>query len=254
MTSNRTYKVAVVIPCYNEAKGIAKVINKIPYQHLERHGFITQAFVIDNNSTDNTATVARNAGAIVFSEHKKGKGNALRTGFASLPKDIDYVAMLDGDDTYSPRELIRMLEPLHSDFCDAVIGSRLGGKMHGDSMSLFNLFGNWLFTHLVRYVYRANTTDVLTGYFAWKKDAIDRLYPHLKSDGFAIEMEMVTKMARMDYHITSVPISYTQRAGDSNLRPVVDGSRILRMFMKNLFWKYPKQNTNSTFKHEDEPA
>lgn len=242
MKTDRIYKVAVVIPCYNEAAGIAKVIQKIPYTRLKHHGFDVRVFVIDNNSTDNTTAVARTAGAIVLHESRKGKGNAIRTGFANLPDDIDYVAMLDGDDTYSPSELVRMLEPLHSDFCDAVIGSRLGGKIHGDSMPIFNLFGNWIFTHLVRYVYRANTTDVLTGYFAWKKQAIDRLYPHLISDGFAIEMEMITKMARMKYHITSVPISYTQRSGDSNLRPVEDGIRIFRMFMRNLSWK-PKQTS-----------
>lgn len=250
MKTDRMYKVAVVIPCYNEADGIAKVIQKIPLTRLRHHGFEVEVFVIDNNSTDDTTRVANEAGATVIHEARKGKGNAIRTGFASLPDDIDYVAMLDGDDTYSPYELVRMLEPLHSDFCDTVIGSRLGGKIHGDSMPIFNLLGNWVFTHLVRYVYRANTTDVLTGYFAWKKEAIDRLYPHLISDGFAIEMEMITKMARMKYRITSVPISYTQRAGDSNLRPVEDGLRILRMFVRNLAWK-PKQ---ATFQMAEEEA
>lgn len=145
--------------------------------------------------------------------------------------------MLDGDDTYSPKELLRMIEPLHNNFSDVVIGSRLGGKMTGDSMKLFNRLGNWLFTHLVRYVYRANVTDVLTGYFAWKKKALDELYPHLVSDGFAIEMEMITKMAKLNFEITSVPISYDERAGESNLRPVHDGWRILKMFIRNLSWE-----------------
>ena len=230
-------KVAVVIPCYNEAEGIAKVIKKFPYKKLEKAGFQVTIYVVDNNSRDETAKVARQAGAIVIEEKKKGKGNALRTGFASLPDDIDYVAMLDGDDTYSPKELLRMIEPLHNNFSDVVIGSRLGGKMTGDSMKLFNRLGNWLFTHLVRYVYRANVTDVLTGYFAWKKKALDELYPHLVSDGFAIEMEMITKMAKLNFEITSVPISYDERAGESNLRPVHDGWRILKMFIRNLSWE-----------------
>jgi glycosyltransferase involved in cell wall biosynthesis len=104
-------------------------------------------------------------------------------------------------------------------------------------MTLFNRLGNWLFTNAVRTVYRANVTDVLTGYFAWKKQTLDNLYPHLKSEGFAIEMEMVTKMARLGSHITSVPISYHPRAGESNLRPLQDGARILKMFIKNLAWK-----------------
>lgn len=230
-------KIAVVIPCYNEAKGITKVVKKFPHEKLAAYGFETQVYVVDNNSSDNTSEVARKAGAIVISEKKKGKGNALRTGFASLPNDIDYVAMLDGDDTYSPKELLRMIEPLHNNFSDVVIGSRLGGKMTGDSMKLFNRLGNWVFTHLVRYIYRANVTDVLTGYFAWKKEALDKLYPHLVSDGFAIEMEMITKMAKLKFEITSVPISYDERAGESNLRPIHDGWRILKMFMRNLSWE-----------------
>ena len=238
---SRLEKIAVVIPCYNEADGIAKVIKKFPHEKLSKYGFEICVFVIDNNSQDNTADVAKKAGATVIHEKKKGKGNALRTGFASLPKDIDYVAMLDGDDTYSPSELLRLIEPLHSDFAEAVIGSRLSGKMTGDSMKLFNRLGNWIFTQSVRFIYRANVTDVLTGYFAWKKEALDKLYPHLVSDGFAIEMEMVTKMAKLKMDITSVPISYKERAGDSNLQPVQDGWRILKMLTKNLRWK-PQQH------------
>jgi glycosyltransferase involved in cell wall biosynthesis len=230
-------KIAVVIPCYNEAQGISNVIRSFPYAKMAKFGFKVQVFVIDNNSTDDTARVAKEAGAIVMHEPKKGKGNAVRSGFARLPQDIDYVAMLDGDDTYSAHELLRMIEPLHNGFCDAVIGSRLGGQIEGDSMTAFNRSGNWIFTHLVRYAYRTPVTDVLTGYFAWKKDAIDDLHPYLVSDGFAIEMEMITKMARMGIRITSVPISYAQRAGDSNLRPIHDGFRILRMFLNNLAWK-----------------
>lgn len=236
MSQGEQKNIAVVIPCYNEAKGIANVIKKIPHDRLTKNSFNIRVYVIDNNSTDSTAEVASRAGAIVIHESKKGKGNAMRTGFRSLPDDIDYVVMLDGDDTYDPGEVLRLIEPLSSNFSDVVIGSRMGGKIHGTSMPKFNLMGNWIFTHLVRYVYRANVTDVLTGYFAWKKPVIDQLHPHLISDGFAIEMEMITKMARMNHHITSVPISYMQRAGDSNLHPVKDGVRILKMFMRNLTW------------------
>lgn len=244
LTPKNLKKIAIIIPCYNEAKGIANVIKKFASaEKMARHGYELQIFVIDNNSKDNTSEIARAAGATVIFEGKKGKGNALRTGFASIPKDVDYVAMLDGDDTYSPKELLRVIEPLRSNFADVVIGSRIGGKMHGDSMTFFNRTGNWIFTHLVRYVYRANVTDVLTGYFAWKKKAIDELYPHLISDGFAIEMEMVTKMAKLKHDITSVPITYTQRAGESNLHPIRDGFRILFMFLRNLTWKPNQQKS-----------
>lgn len=245
-----TKNIAVIIPCYNEADGIAKVIEKFPHDRITRNLFNIRIYVIDNNSTDNTAEVAREAGAIVISETKKGKGNAMRTGFKSLPDDVDYVVMLDGDDTYDPSEVLRLVEPLHAGFCNVVIGSRLSGRIHGESMPAFNRFGNWFFTHLVRYTYRANVTDVLTGYFAWKKEVIDELHPYLISDGFAIEMEMITKMARLDHEIYSVPVSYTQRAGDSNLSPVGDGWRILKMYIRNLAWK-PRTHQSTLIIKED---
>lgn len=229
-------KIAIVIPCYNEAASIAEVIRKFPRDLIKHHGYELSVYVVDNNSNDGTATIAAQAGATVIRETQKGKGHALRAGFRALADDIDYVAMLDGDDTYSPEEILRMIEPLDSDFCDVVVGSRLGGHIQNAAMTTFNRLGNWFFTNAVRTIYRANVTDVLTGYFSWRKDALDNLYPHLKSDGFAIEMEMVTKMARLGYRMTSVPISYHPRAGASNLHPLQDGARILKMFMRNLAW------------------
>jgi glycosyltransferase involved in cell wall biosynthesis len=230
-------RIALIIPCYNEEEGIAEVIRKIPHGVLRQNNLDIHAHVIDNGSTDSTASLANNAGATVLHEPQKGKGNAIRTGFRSIPDDVDYVVMVDGDDTYDTNELLRLVEPLQNDFCDVVIGSRLSGKMHDSSMTPFNRLGNWLFTNAVRTVYRANTTDVLTGYFAWKKPVIDALHPHLESDGFAIEMEMITKMARMGFNITSVPVSYHPRSGVSELKPVRDGLRISRMFLRNLRWK-----------------
>lgn len=243
MSANAVKKIAVVIPCFNEAASIAKVISKLPRRKLTEEFELT-VFVVDNNSTDNTAQLAKKAGATVIHESRKGKGYALRAAFAVLPSDIDYVAMLDGDDTYSPGEILRMIEPLHSDFCDVVVGSRLGGNIQASAMTSFNRFGNWFFTNAVRTIYRANVTDVLTGYFAWKKEALDALYPHLKSEGFAIEMEMVTKMARLRQRLASVPISYHPRDGESHLHPVRDGLRILRMFMKNITWKARSKNNS----------
>lgn len=229
-------KIALVIPCYNESKSIAQVIKKIPSGKLADSQLLLSVYVIDNGSSDGTADVAKEAGATVVHEPKKGKGHALRAGFRALASDIDYVVMLDGDDTYSPEEIIRMVEPLESNFCDVVVGSRLGGRIQAAAMTTFNRLGNWVFTNAVRTVYRANVTDVLTGYFAWRKSSLDKLYPHLQSEGFAIEMEMITKMARLKYRMASVPISYHPRAGESHLRPVRDGMRILKMFIRNLAW------------------
>ena len=230
-------KIAAIIPCYNEETSIREVITKFPREQLLRHGFQLEVYVIDNNSSDHTAAVAKKAGASVIYEPKKGKGNALRTGFSSLPDYIDYVVMLDGDDTYSSEEILRLVEPLRSNFCDVVVGSRLGGHIQKAAMTRLNHLGNKIFTIAVRILYRTNVSDVLTGYFAWKKPALDALQPHVISSGFAIEMEMITKMARLGQRMASVPISYHPRSGESNLHPFRDGLRISCMLLKNLVWR-----------------
>ena len=100
------------------------------------------------------------------------------------------------------------------------------------SMTLFNRFGNWMYSYLVRWFYGVNVTDVLTGYFAWNREAVERLLPHLKSNGFRDQMEMVTRMARLGEQIYSMPVTYHPRIGDTHLNPVADGTRILWMFAR----------------------
>ncbi len=230
-------KIVVIIPCHNEEKGIAKVIDGFSSERIRQAGYLVDVIVIDNNSSDKTAEVADASGVTVVYESKPGKGNALQQGFRFIPNDADYIVMIDGDNTYDSKEILRMVEPLNSGFCNVVIGSRLAGKILNNSMSLFNRVGNWMFSFLVRNFYKANVTDVLTGYFAWTNEALMRLRPHLISEGFGIEMEMVTKMAILGEDIYCVPITYTVRSGDSNLRPINDGVRILAVFIRNFFWK-----------------
>jgi len=230
-------KITVLIPCYNEEKGIEKVIRGVPVEVLFKMGFATEIVVIDNNSTDNTSQIAKNNNVTVLFEPKKGKGNAIKTGFLSISSDTDYVVMLDGDDTYKPQEIPRLIEPLHSGFCDVIVGSRLGGKVSHGAFKLSNRIANWGYAFLVRQFYRANITDVLSGFFAWRREALDNLKLHLNSDGFAIEMEMVTKMVKMGYQIYSVPITYDIREGESKISSLKDGLRILKMFFQNLSWR-----------------
>jgi dolichol-phosphate mannosyltransferase len=237
-------KVSVLIPCYNEEKGIGKVIDNIPKKKLNALGYSLEIFVIDNNSSDKTVEIAKKKNTKIIQETKQGKGYALISGFKNLPKDTDIVVMLDGDNTYKSYEMLRLIEPLDTNFCDVVIGTRLSGKMAENSMSFFNRFGNWFFTFLVRLAYHGNVTDVCSGYFAWKKKVIDSLLPHLKSNGFAIEMEMITKMARMGFQIYSVPITYAQREGTSSLKPFRDGKTIIKSWFRNLFWN-PIKKKNS---------
>ncbi|MCM2325516.1 MAG: glycosyltransferase family 2 protein [Candidatus Woesearchaeota archaeon] len=229
-------KITLLIPCYNEEKGIAKVIENIPYGRINSLGYGIQVIVIDNNSKDKTAQIARRYGAKVISEKKQGKGHAIMTGFRNVSDDTDIVVMIDGDNTYDVNEIMRLIEPIDNGFCDVTLGSRLNGKIHADSMSYFNRVGNWLFTFMVRVAYQGNVTDVCTGYFAWKKEVIDRLLPHLNSGDYSIEMEMIVKMARMDVSMFSFPISYAKREGRSNLNPIKDGVKIMSTGIKYMFW------------------
>lgn len=230
-------KITIMIPCYNEEKGIGKVIDSIPRKKLKKAGYNLEVLVIDNNSQDKTSKVAKNKKARVIVEKKQGKGNAIRTAFKKISDDTDYVVMLDGDDTYKAGEILRLIEPLENDFCDVIIGSRLEGKINGNSMSVSHRLANWFFTFMVRRFYGANVTDTCTGYFAWKKEVVKNFNGHLKSNGFAIEAEMITKMAKLGYKIYSVPITYDQRHGESKLAPLSDGLKITGMLIKNIFWK-----------------
>jgi len=230
-------KITLMVPCYNEENGIVEVMKDIPYKKMKKLGYKIEVLVIDNNSSDNTSKVAKKLGARVVFEEKPGKGNAIRKGFDSVSKDTDYVIMLDGDDTYKPYEMNRLIEPLESGFCEIVIGSRLEGHMKGKAMSFSHRLANWFFTFITRRFYGANVTDTCTGYFAWKKDVADKLNGHIKSKGFAIEAEMITKMSKMGHKIYSVPITYDPRHGESKLAPISDGLKITKMLFQNINWK-----------------
>lgn len=234
-------KITVLIPCYNEEKGIGKVIDGVPTEKLTHLGYQTEIIAIDNNSNDRTGKILLEKSTRVVLEKKQGKGNAIKAGFRSISNDTDYVVMLDGDNTYKSEEIPRLIEPLENNFCDVVIGSRLEGKLNGVSLSFSHRLANWIFTFLVRRFYLVNITDTCTGYFAWKKKVIDELIPNLKSDGFAIETEMITKMAKLGYKIFSVPITYDEREGKSKLSPYLDGIKIIWMLIKNLMWSPKKK-------------
>lgn len=234
-------KISIIIPCHNEEKGIGKVIDNIPFTGLKKLGYDIEVIIIDNNSTDRTAEVAKEKNVRVVFEKTTGKGNAIKVGFNTVSHDTDYVIMLDGDNTYSSSEIPRLIEPLASNFCDVIMGSRIGGKVNKGSFKYSNRAANWFYTFLVRQIYRANTTDVLSGYFGWKREVVEKIRPYIETNGFSVEMEMVIKIVKLGYQIYSVPITYNRREGKSKLKPVADGIKIFYVFLKNLFW-FPKNN------------
>ena len=248
-------KVVSLIPCYNEEQGIGIVIDSIPRLALDALGYGIEVLVIDNNCTDRTSEIAKSKGARVIKEHKQGKGHALMRGFRELPSDAGIVVVIDGDGSYDMKELIRILEPLENDFGDVIFGSRLHGRLTQKAMTGLNRFGNWLLTFLVRVGYKTNVTDVCSGFFAFKKHVINDLILHLKSNSFSIEMEIIAKLARMNYSCYSVPISYYPRNGKSSLKPIKDGVIIFYSWLKYLNWS-PKVEalTSGSLFHETDKA
>lgn len=234
-------KITIIIPCRNEELGIDQVLASMPRTKLAHAGYTIELMVIDNASTDNTVHIARQRGAKVIQEVKRGKGNAVLRGFRAIDPSCSYVVMMDGDHTYKPNEILRMIEPLENGFCDIVAGSRLSGKITDGSFNKVNRLGNWFFTFLVRTFYITNITDTLTGYFAFKKKVIDALIPYITASDFTIEMEIVTRAAKMGFPIYSVPITYGERVGQSKLRAFGDGYKILTTFVRNWFWTPPKK-------------
>lgn len=228
-------RIVVLIPCKNEAAGVAGVIGGFPYEQAARSGYVLEVHVINNGSTDATAHIAKGAGATVHTEPMPGKGCAMRCGFRHVSMDAAYVVMVDGDGSYDSTELLRLIEPLEAGY-DVVIGSRLAGQITKDSLSFVRRVGNHMFTYLVRIMYGVQVTDVLSGYWAWKREALARLVPHLTATGFGLEMEMVTKVARLGEHLTCVPVGYAVRQGMSHLRPFRDGLRILWVLLRGMVW------------------
>ncbi|CAN5239846.1 hypothetical protein BH09PAT2_BH09PAT2_01380 [soil metagenome] len=175
-------KVTVIIPCYNEEKGIGKVLDSMPFKKLAHHGFQVDVVVVDNNSKDSTKEEVRKRNIKIIHEPLRGKGHALKTGFMSVSPDTKYVVILDGDNTYKAEEMPRLLEPLQNNFCDVIVGSRIGGKTIRGSLTSSHRFINWVFAFMVRHFYNANITDCLSGYFAFKRESLNKLVGHLDSE------------------------------------------------------------------------
>jgi dolichol-phosphate mannosyltransferase len=209
-------EVCILIPTLNESLTIGNLIRE--FRELGYNNIL----VIDGKSTDNTAKVAEEAGAIVRTQTGKGKGNAIIEAFEIIEKP--YVLMLDGDGTYSPRDAEKMLTPLFSGF-DQVIGDRLVNAEEG-SFSRLNLFGNQMLNLLFKVAHSRDLHDILSGYRAFTNPAIQQM--NLKEKGFEIETEISVEAVRNGQRIMVVPIKYSRRPGTkTKLSPFHDGLKIV---------------------------
>ena len=223
-------KIAVLIPCYNEAKTIKKVVED--YKKALPNADI---YVYDNNSTDHTDEIARKVGAIVRYEYRQGKGNVIRSMFKDI--DADCYLMIDGDDTYPASNAKEMCDLILDKKADMVIGDRLSSTYFTENKRPFHNFGNRLVRGLINFLFESNVRDIMTGYRAFSYDFV-KTFPVL-SKGFEIETEMTIHALDKNFLLKEVKVGYRDRpAGSvSKLNTYRDGFRVLKTIGR-LFKEY----------------
>lgn len=213
-------KIAVLIPCYNESQTIEKVIRDWQKELPE-----ATIYVYDNNSSDNTAEIARNAGAVVRHEYQQGKGNVIRRMFREI--DAECYIMIDGDDTY-PAEFGReMVNKVLERGVDMVVGDRLSSTYFEENKRPFHNFGNSLVRGTINRLFRSNIRDIMTGYRAFSFQ-FAKTFPVL-SKGFEIETEMSIHAVEKNMLVENVVIEYRDRpeGSESKLNTYSDGAKVL---------------------------
>lgn len=214
-------KIAVLIPCYNESKTVAKVVKDYKKSLPE-----ATIYVYDNNSSDHTDEIARKAGATVVYEYKQGKGNVIRSMFRDI--DAECYIMIDGDDTYPAENAREMCDLILSKKADMVIGDRLSSTYFTENKRPFHNLGNKMVRFLINKLFKNNVKDIMTGYRAFSYDFV-KGFPVL-SKGFEIETEMTIHAVDKNYHLVEVPVNYKDRpeGSVSKLNTYKDGFKVLK--------------------------
>lgn len=228
--SKEKSKIAVLIPCYNEAQTIEKVIKD--YKQVLPDATI---YVYDNNSRDETASIAQKAGAVVRHEYRQGKGNVIRTMFREI--DADCYLMIDGDDTYPAENAKEMCDLVLSGKADMVIGDRLSSTYFTENKRPFHNFGNRIVRFSINKLFANEIKDIMTGYRAFSYEFV-KGFPVL-SKGFEIETEMTIHAVDKNFKLVEIPVNYRDRpAGSvSKLNTYKDGFKVLKT-IATLFKEY----------------
>ncbi len=221
----------VIIPAFNEEESITHVINEIP-------DIVSEIIVVSNNSTDNTETVAKNAGATVLKEDQKGYGHACLKGMqyiAAQEKKPEIIVFLDGDYSDYPEELTDIVAPIIEDDIDLVIGSRVKKLREKGSMTIPQIFGNWLATSLMKLFFNAKFTD-LGPFRAIKYDKLLSLEMVDKTYGWTVEMQL--KVLKKRYSYTEIPVRYKKRIGVSKVSGTIKGAIFAGVKILSWIFKY----------------
>lgn len=223
-------KIAVLIPCYNESVTIEKVVKDYKVVLPE-----ADIYVYDNNSTDHTDEIAREAGAIVKYEYRQGKGNVIRSMFRDI--EADCYIMIDGDDTYPAEHARAMVDLVLKKGVDMVIGDRLSSTYFMENKRPFHNAGNRMVRFFINKLFDNNVRDIMTGYRAFSRRFV-KSFPVL-SKGFEIETEMTIHAVDKNFLLEEIPVKYRDRPSGSvsKLNTFSDGMKVLST-IATLFREY----------------
>ena len=218
-------KIAVLIPCYNESKTVEKVVRDFKKELPE-----ATIYVYDNNSTDNTAELAKEAGAIVRHEYQQGKGNVIRRMFREI--EAECYIMTDGDDTYPAEYAREMTNKVLEKNVDMVVGDRLSSTYFEENKRPFHNMGNSVVRKSINFLFKSEIKDIMTGYRAFSYQFV-KSFPVL-SKGFEIETEMSIHAIDKNMYIDNVIIEYRDRpeGSESKLNTYSDGFKVLMTILR----------------------
>jgi glycosyltransferase involved in cell wall biosynthesis len=224
--------IVVIIPAYNEENSIAKVVNDIPA------GLVNEVIVVNNNSNDDTDINAQNTGATVLHEDRPGYGYACLKGieYAKKMQPLpDIVVFIDADYSDHPEEMPLLVKPIINDGMDLVIGSRALGKKEKGSMTVQQIFGNWLATRLLKIFYDVRYTD-LGPFRAIRYDKLMEINMQDTTYGWTVEMQL--KAAKLKMNIVEVPVNYRKRIGFSKISGTLKGTVLAGYKILTTIFKY----------------
>jgi glycosyltransferase involved in cell wall biosynthesis len=221
----RMDKIAVLIPCYNESQTVEKVVTD--WKRALPEAVI---YVYDNNSTDNTAELAKRAGAIVRHEYQQGKGNVIRRMFREI--DAEVYLMVDGDDTYPSDCGAKMVDLVLKKGADMVVGDRLSSTYFTENKRPFHNFGNSIVRKAINVLFKSDIKDIMTGYRAFSYNFV-KTFPVL-SRGFEIETEMSIHAIDKNMQVENIVIEYRDRpeGSESKLNTYSDGLKVLKTILR----------------------